>query len=501
MAMALAIEASDLGFSYPDGTRVLEAVDWTVEEGAFQLLVGATGSGKTTLLRQVVFAVAPAGERTGRLHVFGTDPASRPPREAAQTAGYVFQDPASHIVCDTVERELAFGLQNLGVEPSLMRRRLAEVAHFFGIEPWLHRATAELSGGQQQVLALAACLALRPRIVLLDEPTAQLDPVAEKNFLHGLFRVNRELGVTVVVATHAPDVMADYATDAVALEGGRASRVPLDAFRPRPLRGAGVRAAAPAGVGAGLAVDVRDAWVRFGKTSPWVLRGLDAAVPRGSHTALLGGNGSGKTTLLKAIAQVMRPERGSVKNALTKGQAFLPQDPRLLFMCDSTIEELQEWQRACGYGDAAVDAMLKRCGLESRAAVHPYDLSGGERQKLALAKLLLTKPSLLLLDEPTKGLDGASKAEVAGLIEEARAAGATVVSATHDLAFARLCATQVALLFDGQVAAAEAPEAFFCDNVFYRPLDDAFARCWRARHEAADARARAEKGDAPGGEG
>ncbi len=499
--MTLAIESSDLGFSYPDGTQVLEAVDWTVEEGAFQLLVGATGSGKTTLLRQAVPAIAPVGERMGRLRVFGVDPAARPPREAAQTAGYVFQDPASHIVCDTVERELAFGLQNLGVDPSLMRRRLAEVAHFFGIEPWLHRPTAELSGGQQQVLALAACLALRPRIVLLDEPTAQLDPVAGKNFLHGLFRVNRELGVTVVVATHAPAAMADYATDAVALEGGSLARVPLDAFRPRPLADAGGHAAAPAGAGAGLAVDVRDAWVRFDKASPWVLRGLDAVVPSGSHTALLGGNGSGKTTLLKAIAQVMRPERGFVKNALAKGQAFLPQDPRLLFMCDSAIEELQEWQRACGYGDDDVDAMLKRCGLESRVAVHPYDLSGGERQKLALAKLLLTKPSLLLLDEPTKGLDGASKAEVAGLIEEARAAGATVVCATHDLAFARLCATRVALLFDGRLAAVEVPEAFFRDNMFYRPLDDAFARCWRARQEAADARARAEEGDAPGGEG
>ena len=193
MASVKAIEARGFAFRYPESTASIGPLDWTVEEGAFQLLVGATGSGKTTLLSSCKPAIAPAGERAGALRAFGRPVDELDAREAAATVGYVAQSPENQIVCDSVWHELAFGLENLGVEQDEMRRRVAEVAHFFGIEPWFRRSVAELSGGQKQMTTLAGTLAMQPRLLLLDEPTAQLDPVAEKNFLHALFRVNREL--------------------------------------------------------------------------------------------------------------------------------------------------------------------------------------------------------------------------------------------------------------------------------------------------------------------
>lgn len=184
--------------------------------GAFQLLVGATGSGKTTLLRNCKPSIAPHGECAGELAVFGQPVSQLDDRQSASLVGYVSQNPENQIVCDTVWHEVAFGLENLGTPQDAMRRRVAEVAHFFGIEPWFRRQVSELSGGQRQIVTLASALALRPSLLLLDEPTAQLDPVAEKRFLHALFRINRELGITVVVSTHNPEAMAEYATEASA---------------------------------------------------------------------------------------------------------------------------------------------------------------------------------------------------------------------------------------------------------------------------------------------
>ena len=217
-----AIEVRSLSFAYPDAdAAVLEGLDWSVSQGAFALLVGGTGSGKSTLLSLLKPEIAPAGERTGELRVLGENVADMDVRASAERVGYVFQDPENQIVCETVWHEMAFGLENLGVSRDEMRRRVAETSYFFGLEDWLHRDTDTLSGGRKQLLSLAAVLALRPRVLLLDEPTSQLDPVAEKNFLHALFRVNRELGCTVVVATHQPRPMLEYATCAYRIEDGR----------------------------------------------------------------------------------------------------------------------------------------------------------------------------------------------------------------------------------------------------------------------------------------
>lgn len=223
---APAIEVRSLSFAYPDAdAAVLEGLDWSVPQGAFALLVGGTGSGKSTLLSLLKPEIAPAGERTGELRVLGEPVADMDVLASAERVGYVFQDPENQIVCETVWHEMAFGLENLGLARDEMHRRVAETSYFFGLEDWLHRDTDTLSGGRKQLLSLAAVLALRPRVLLLDEPTSQLDPVAEKNFLHALFRVNRELGCTVVVATHQPRPMLEYATCAYRIEDGRICEV------------------------------------------------------------------------------------------------------------------------------------------------------------------------------------------------------------------------------------------------------------------------------------
>ena len=517
--------------------RVLEDVTWSVEQGAFVLLVGDTGSGKTTLLRCAKPEIAPAGQREGQVAVFG-----KPQVKGAcePDVGYVFQSPENQIVCDTVWHELAFGLENRGVSQSAMRRRVAEVAHFFGIEPWFHCGTASLSGGQKQLVNLAAVLAMQPRVLLLDEPTAQLDPVAQHNFLHALFRVNRELGVTVVVATHAPEAMVDYATAAAHVEDGRVVPIALDELRPcvpcEPARGqeqaqgssahgiCGGRtgqtgeahahpcadaesqaSAAQAGcVHVGQASGMRsdateadqmsdpcsngaeaafldDVFFRYARDGQWVLRGMSFCLSRGRIHAIVGGNGCGKSTALRVLAGVLRPERGRVRNALQREQALLPQDPRALLVCDTVRDELAEWSDAAGYGAQEINTVMEYFGISDLSCRHPFDTSGGQQQKIALAKLLLTRPQLLLLDEPAKGLDAPSKVAMAHTFAQLRDEGMTIVLVTHDLAFASCVADDVTMLFDGEAACQEPTRAFFENNLFYRAQPNRFMQLMYAQ--------------------
>lgn len=464
-----AIEVRNLSFAYPGAdAAVLERLDWSVPQGAFALLVGGTGSGKSTLLSLLKPEIAPAGERTGELLVLGENVADMDVRASAERVGYVFQDPENQIVCETVWHEMAFGLENLGVSRGEMRRRIAESSYFFGLEDWLHRDTDTLSGGRKQLLTLAAVLALRPRVLLLDEPTSQLDPVAEKNFLHALFRVNRELGCTVVVATHQPRSMLNYATCAYRIEGGRVRDVVdlaslgsreglLDLDSCRPAQGAATGAAAA----------IREGWFRYDRTGGWVLRGLDVTFSSGAVHAVVGGNGCGKSTMLSVLAKTAKLQRGRMVRG-TASAALLPQNPKALLVAETVRDELMEWASACGYDEAAAQEQTARLGLAGLEMRHPYDLSGGQRQLLALAKLLLIGPELLLLDEPTKGLDLASRCIIARALREHAQAGGTVVIATHDLDFAEQVSDDVAMMFDGEIACMESPADFFSDNVFYR---------------------------------
>lgn len=462
----IALAYDDVTFRYPGSHGdVLSGVSMAVPAGAFALLVGGTGSGKSTLLSLAKPQIAPAGDRAGQVRVFGR-PVDDLDGAAACEVGYVFQDPDNQIVCDSVWHEMAFGLENLGTPQGEMRRRVAEASYFFGMGPWFHSDTDALSGGRKQLLALASTLVMQPRVLLLDEPTAQLDPIAARNFLHALFRVNRELGCTVVVATHEPELMADYATCAFELVDGAVRAVEnLGRFKCEAAlaeRGALCDANAPA------AVSARGAWFRYGRDDDWVLRGLDLEVRQGEVHALAGGNGCGKSTLLALIAGTRRAQRGEVRSAIS-AKAMLPQDPKALFAEERVDEELMEWAHIGGYGADEVQAMMGELGLADRAGLHPYDLSGGQRQMLALGKLLLVHPRLLLLDEPTKGLDRAAREHVAGMIEAARRDGVTVIVSTHDLAFVRRVADRVSLMFDGELACTEPVGEFFRNNLFYRP--------------------------------
>lgn len=463
-----AIEVQGLSFVYPAAeVPVLDGLDWAVPQGAFALLVGGTGSGKSTLLSLLKPEIAPAGERTGELRVLGEDVAGMDVRASAERVGYVFQDPENQIVCETVWHEMAFGLENLGVSRDEMRRRVAETSYFFGLEDWLHRDTDTLSGGRKQLLSLAAVLALRPRVLLLDEPTSQLDPVAEKNFLHALFRVNRELGCTVVVATHQPRPMLEYATCAYRIEcgrvrevadiaslGGREGLLTLDSCRPAQGEAPGAAA-------------IREAWFRYDRAGGWVLRGLDVAFSAGAVHAIVGGNGCGKSTMLSVLAKTAKLQRGRMVRGAASA-ALLPQNPKALLVAETVRDELMEWASTCGYDEATAQERAARLGLAGLDARHPYDLSGGQRQLLALAKLLLIGPELLLLDEPTKGLDLASRRIIARALCDHAKAGGTVIMATHDLDFAEQVSDDVAMMFDGEIACMEPPADFFADNVFYR---------------------------------
>lgn len=530
---APAIEVRDLSFAYPGAEApVLEGLDWRVSQGAFALLVGGTGSGKSTLLSLLKPEIAPAGTRSGELRVLGEPVADMDVRASAERVGYVFQDPENQIVCETVWHEMAFGLENLGMSRDEMRRRVAETSYFFGLEDWLHRDADTLSGGRKQLLSLAAVLALRPRVLLLDEPTSQLDPVAEKNFLHALFRVNRELGCTVVVATHQPRPMLEYATCAYRIEGGRVREVADMASLGRreslfsdDMLGWGAIRCAKTGVfsrredslgslespvdassakksseldkssefvaqtslkngseafprtdgsrilqkmHAGSATTLAGSWFRYDRVFGWVLRGLDAEFSAGAVHAVVGGNGCGKSTMLSILARTAKLQRGRCERA-AKSAALMPQNPKALLVGETVRDELMEWADRCGYSEDEARACAAKLGLEGLGDRHPYDLSGGQRQLLALAKLLLIGPELLLFDEPTKGLDLASRRIIAAALRDHAAAGGTVIMATHDLDFAEQVADTVSMMFDGELACTEQAQQFFAGNMFYRP--------------------------------
>ena len=496
------------------------------------MLVGGTGSGKSTLLSLLKPEIAPTGEYAGELRVLGESVADMEVRASAERVGYVFQDPENQIVCETVWHEMAFGLENLGRSRAtrcaavLPRPAISLVWRTgFIVIPIRFRVAAS------SCCRLAAVLALRPHVLLLDEPTSQLDPVAEKNFLHALFRVNRELGCTVVVATHQPRPMLEYATCAYRIEDGRVHEAADMAslgrreslFSDDTLGWGAIRCAKngvfsrrednlgslePPGdvssakksseldkssefmaqtslengseafprtdgsrilqkMHAGSATTLSEGWFRYDRASGWVLRGLDASFSAGAVHAIVGGNGCGKSTMLSVLAKTAKLQRGRMVRGAASA-ALLPQNPKALLVAETVCDELMEWASACGYDETVARERAASLGLSGLDGRHPYDLSGGQRQLLALAKLLLIGPELLLLDEPTKGLDLASRRIIARALRDHAKAGGTVIMATHDLDFAEQVADDVAMMFDGEIACMEPPADFFVDNVFYR---------------------------------
>ena len=617
----------ELTFRYPEAPRdALRDVSAAIETGQFVLLCGRSGCGKTTLLRHFKSALTPHGHQSGQVLFDGVPLADVPEREQVARIGFVMQDPDAQIVTDKVWHELAFVLESLGCDERTMRLRVAEMASYFGIQHWLHKNVGELSGGQKQLLNLASVMAGRPDVLVLDEPTSQLDPIAASDFLATVHRINRELGTTVVMSEHRLEEVYGLADRVVVLEEGRvvadgepravagqlhqasspmalampaAARIawgvegapcdrpgcadgegaPCDrpgrrsgegapCVRPGCADGEGApcsdsievqgssrvadsfsrtsmncartpslsaqpysaivegavisqvetpltvregrawltrevaahpprRWALPAGEAcdsapARAAVELKDAWFRYERDGADVLRGTTLTVPEGSLFAVVGGNGTGKSTMLRALCGVVRPYRGKItvlgrrlkewkKAELFRGGvALLPQDPLNLMVKKTVRGDLEEMLDGRGLTAeqraAAVREVATLTDIVPLLDAHPFDLSGGEVQRAALAKVLLCEPRLLLLDEPTKGLDAFFKDKLAALLRSLTSRGTTVLMVSHDVEFCASYADRCALFFDGDVVTANPPRQFFASNSFYTTAANRISR-------------------------
>jgi energy-coupling factor transport system ATP-binding protein len=529
----------DLSFSYPErADMALHNVSFSVCQGEFITLCGPSGCGKTTLLRHLKPALAPHGAVSGDILFGGRPLGEMQPREQSAEIGFVMQNPDNQIVTDKVWHELAFGLESLGCKTPEIRLRVAEMASFFGIQTWFYKSVTELSGGQKQLLNLASVMAMQPGVLILDEPTSQLDPIAASEFLATVGKINRELGVTVILTEHRLEeafplsdrvivmdrgaiiadgppretglalrgrghgmflampsamrvwaaVSATHAGDCpVTVRDGAAwlAQLSSQGVRPLPPEGdAGAPNTAPP------AVEFDGVWFKYEKDAPDVIKGLSYKARPGELLAILGGNGTGKTTAISLAAGVNRPYRGKI---LIDGRALsahtaqigsalgaLPQNPQTLFVKKTVREDLHE---VLGTGGATkkereddVLRVARLCRVDALLERHPYDLSGGEQQRAALAKVLLLKPRILLLDEPTKGLDAQFKLTFAAILRELTAAGACVIMVSHDIEFCAEHADRCALFFDGAIVSEGAPREFFQGNSFYTTAANRMAR-------------------------
>ena len=525
-------EIKNLSFSYPTakGKESLHNISLTIQKGEYVVLCGKSGSGKTTLLRHLKSVLTPHGKHTGQILFNGVPMEQVSQRDQSSKIGYVMQNPDDQIVTDKVWHELAFGLESLGCDQKTMRARVAEMACYFGIQDWFHRDVANLSGGQKQLLNLASIMAMQPEVLILDEPTSQLDPIAASDFLNTVRKINIELGTTVIITEHRMEDIFPYADRAIVMDGGFviADDTPRNigkllydqkndmfAAMPTPVRvfyGSAGEGDCPLTVREGRnwlsrsfrsepkikavpvpetheenedpALSMKELWFRYEKNSPDIMRGVSAEVPKGSIYAIVGGNGAGKSTTLKAICGICRPYRGKVKifgkpvekyksSELFGGTlAMLPQDPKSLFVKKTVREDLEEMSK----DKTLIAEISATCQIEKLLDSHPYDLSGGEQQRAALAKVLLTTPRLMLLDEPTKGIDSFFKETFAEILKELKSRGITIVMVSHDVEFCARYADLVSMFFDGQVLTTDHPRRFFGNNSFYTTAANRMSR-------------------------
>lgn len=504
----------NLSFFYPKQQKpALNDLNLDVRPGEFLVLCGPSGCGKSTLLRHFKSALTPCGVRTGEIFFKGKPLGDVPLREQTCGIGFVQQSPENQLVTDKVWHELAFGLESLGYDTPAIRSRVAEIASFFGMESWFYRNVSELSGGQKQLLNLASILVMQPSVLVLDEPAGQLDPIAASEFLGILGKINRELGTAVVLTEHRLEEAIPMAHRVVVMEqgkilcegkpaeiGGSLRKNGHSMFRAMPAAmriwdGADGEGACPVTVKEGRdwmrdyaehhkllplpgkAVPAESDTVlsaeglrfRYEKDGADVVRDFSLSLHKGEFLALLGGNGTGKSTCLKLLAGLLQPLDGTVQR--DRKAILLPQDPKLLFVKKTVREDLQEvLKRECVSEDERMEKLKKAavfCGLEELLDRHPYDLSGGEQQRAALAKVLLFEPEILLLDEPTKGLDADFKQELGEMLEALLREGKTVLMVSHDVEFCAGYAHTCALFFDGAVVSQGEPRTFFSGNRFY----------------------------------
>ncbi|HLF27277.1 MAG TPA: energy-coupling factor transporter ATPase [Anaerolineae bacterium] len=513
-------------FTYPGvDTPALVDVTLQIARGEFVLVVGPSGSGKSTLLR-CINGLAPhfsGGRLAGRVTVDGLDTRAHAPAELAAHVGFVFQDPEAQFVTERVEDELAFGLENLGVAPLIMRKRIEEVLDLLGIAGLRDRPLASLSGGEQQRVAIASALALQPQVLLLDEPTSQLDPLAAEEVLAALDRLNDDLGLTIVLSEHRLERVIQHADRVIALNPGEpplagspreilaqiALTPPVTTlgkalkWEPLPLtvkearrqvagkQGAGRQVAGRQGAGRGNAQPpiLQLQHVSHAYDKRMALRDASLQVHAGEFVAVMGRNGSGKTTLLKCAVGLIKPKAGEVRvlgeNIRDKPVAevalrvgYVPQNPSTLLFADTVGDELRFTLKNHGIpdGQAASAELLAALGLDGLAQAYPRDLSTGQRQRVALASICITQPPILLLDEPTRGLDNLSKERLIETLRRWQHAGTAIVMVTHDVELVARAADRVVLMAEGEIIVDGTPREVLGESaIFSTQINKLFA--------------------------
>ena len=549
--MGSIVEVRDLSFAYPgEEIRALNHVNLKIEEGELVVLCGKSGCGKSTLLTHLKTPLTPHGKRMGDILFQGTPLSEVSNKEQSQKIGYVLQNPDNQIVTDKVWHELAFGLESLGCPTPEIRIRVAEMASYFGIQDWFYKNVAELSGGQKQLLNLASIMAMHPDLLVLDEPTSQLDPIAASDFLATVKKINRDLGTTIILTEHRLEEVFPAADRVVVMDRGEilaegspgyigkvlkeknhdmflAMPVPMQIYAevesdlecPITVRDGRQwldhlceGRTEPSEEEVGLKMDdmsgeekretlleCKDLWFRYEKDTPDVVKGLSMKLYPGEFYCLLGGNGTGKSTTLSLLSRLRKPYRGKVllqgkdirkysDEKLYRGiLGVVPQNPQSLFvkktvelelfeMVGGSKERKNEEYHLSMEKREAVDGIVKVTHLSGLLHRHPYDLSGGEQQRLALAKILLLRPKLLLMDEPTKGLDSYFKEEFSGILDLLKEQGVTIFMISHDIEFCASHADRCGLFFDGSIAASGIPRDFFAGNNFYTTAANRMAR-------------------------
>ena len=507
-----------LNFAYPEQEQnAISDFSLSVRPGEFLVLCGPSGCGKSTLLRQLKTVLAPHGRRSGQILFENMLLDELSQREQAEKIGFVQQSPENQIVTDKVWHELAFGLESLGYDTPTIRRRVAEMASFFGIQEWFYRPVTELSGGQKQLLNLASVMVLQPKVLILDEPTSQLDPIAASDFLATLGKINRELGTTILLTEHRLEEA--FASRVAVMDGGRllCSGTPAEVGAELKSSGNAMFLAMPAAMRIWAAADskavcpisvcdgrnwlldyakthalkpipeeaknapdtetvvsARELWFKYDKDLPDVVRSLSLELHKGEFLALLGGNGTGKTTTLKLLANLKKPYRGEL--SITGSVWMLPQNPQTLFVKSTVREDLLEILPKSERKPERLAQVVSLCKLAELLGRHPYDLSGGEQQRAALAKILLLNPDVLLLDEPTKGLDAEFKQTFGQILRTLKASGVAILMVSHDIEFCAKYADRCALFFDGNIVTESTPKTFFSGNSFYTTSANRIAR-------------------------
>lgn len=505
------LKIENLTFAYPNTlSPTIKGVNLTVNEGEFTVLCGATGSGKSTLLRLLKRELSPTGDISGSIYYKETNITQLSSNISASKIGFVMQNPEHQIVTDKVWHELGFGLENMGLPQNEIALRVCEMASYFGIESWFEKSVSELSGGQKQLLNLASVMAMQPDILILDEPTAQLDPIAATDFINTLKKLNTDFSLTVIIVEHRLEEVIPICDNLIVLKDGVVthnrdprtvikqleedddilSAMPSSVRLYHSLRGKG---SCPLTVREGrrflqdnfgnkitslpdekyvynknAVLEFKEVFFRYERNLPDVLKGINLSVYENEIFCILGGNGSGKTTTLNTAAGLIKAYSGSVKVFGKKIKEYknqtlykeclsmLPQDVETVFLKNTVNEEL-----------SGVDTGELPFDISHLLDKHPYDLSGGEQQLVALAKVLAAKPKLLLMDEPTKGLDTIKKAQIINILKQLKQNGVTVVIVTHDVEFAAECADRCALFFRGNIVSVDRPCEFFSNNRFY----------------------------------